>query len=168
MATKTEANMEDDTAAQTGSPVAALVGGTLVGIIGGAAMGWIWNWFRPFIVQQAVPGMYNLQGALIGWVAHIVHSALFGVLFTVLITQTVLAKRASSLLRRVAFGVAYGILLWAVAAGIVLPLALSISDIPAAPLVPNLHPSGLLAHLVYGLIIGVLITPIVRALSRVI
>jgi hypothetical protein len=58
-------------------------------------------------------------------------------------------------------GVAYGILVWFVAAGFVMPVWLQSVGFAGAPPVPNLAPMSLVAHVVFGAILGA-IYPIVR------
>ncbi len=151
---------------KTDTGVGILLSGAVAGIIAAAVMAPVWIYFRPAVITNMVAALYNLQGSLLGWVAHLVHGAIFGVLFAFLVTKSPLGENVSGTLRSVVAGLAYSIVLWIVGAGIILPLGLSISDVPWAPLVPNLHPAGLLAHLVYGAILGLLVPPLLSVTGK--
>lgn len=162
MSTQTSLRVEG----RTDTGIGILLSGGIAGLVAAAVMAPVWIYFRPFIVTNAAAALYNLQGSLMGWVVHLVHGTVFGVLFAFLVTKSPLGTKVGGVSRSVASGMAYSLVLWVVGAGIVLPLGLLISDVPAAPLVPNLHPAGLAAHLVYGAVLGLLVPPLLSATAK--
>jgi len=91
------------------------------------------------------------MNAVVGWITHEFHSVVFGLAYA-----GVLAPVPDSYADdwRWCLGVAIGwaIVLWALAAGVIMPLWLRLVGVPAA--VPSLSPAGLLGHLVWGLTLG--------------
>lgn len=162
MSTQTSLRVEG----RTDTGVGILLSGGIAGIVAAAVMAPVWIYFRPFIVTNAAAALYNLQGSLMGWVVHLVQGTIFGVLFAFLVTKSPLGETVAGLSRSVVSGTAYSLVLWIVGAGIILPLGLAISDVPSAPLVPNLHPAGLLAHLIYGAVLGLLVPPLLSTTDK--
>lgn len=106
------------------------------------------------VMVKAIPALYGQSGAAAGWVAHLFHSVVFGLVFVGLVEATPLARYADRLSTGVALGVGYGVLVWIVAAAVVMPLWLSAVGFPQAPAVPNVNPQSLVGHAVYGLVLG--------------
>lgn len=129
--------------------------GVIGGLIGGLAMGAILWMMQPAVIAGAIAGMYTLQGALIGWVAHLVHSVIFGVIFAAILSLPVLARYADTVWPSAILGLIYGVILWVVAAGLVMPVWLMAVGFPAPPPFPNwILPGSLVPHLVYGVLLG--------------
>ncbi|MDS0261018.1 histidine kinase [Haloarcula sp. S1CR25-12] len=108
----------------------------------------------PPLLESAIPALVGLSGGLAGWVVHMSISAVFGVVFVAALTQPRLAAVAESAGGVVGLGLAYGVILSVVAAGVVMPLWLSVVGFPSPPPLPNLGLMGLLTHLVFGLVLG--------------
>ena len=130
------------------------VSGVAAGLAGGAVMGVLLSVLMTPVIEAAIPALVGLSGGLAGWVVHMSISAVFGVIFAALVTLTPLADYTDRPLALVGVGLAYGAVLWIVAAGIVMPIWLSAVGFPMAPPVPNLNPTSLLVHLVFGAVVG--------------
>lgn len=89
-----------------------------------------------------VGALYGVANPLIGWITHTFHSIVFGLVFAALV------HRVSDRTRYYAIAFAWAAALWLVAAGVVMPLWLSLVGIDA-PL-PSISPASLAAHLVWG------------------
>jgi len=128
--------------------------GVEAGLIGGLAMGVLFSLLTPPVIENAIPALVGLSGGVAGWVVHMSNSAVFGVVFVTALKQPRLAGVAESPGGVVGLGLAYGAILWVVAAGVVMPLWLSAVGFPSPPPLPNLALMGLLTHLVFGLVLG--------------
>jgi hypothetical protein len=118
--------------------LAALVAGGTMGLLVGAVSG-----------QMPVIGaLYGVENVRVGWVTHLFHSVCFGLWF---VAATATWTRDDPLVLG-ALGASYGLLLWLVAAGVVMPLWLRAVGV-AAP-VPNLALPSLASHLVWGVVFG--------------
>lgn len=97
---------------------------------------------------------YGLQDPVIGWVTHEFHSVVFGFVFAGL-ASLLPTRYRHKVWPSVAVGVAWGFVLWVLAAGVVSPVWLRLVGIPAR--IPTLSVMLLLTHLVWGLVFGVLV-----------
>jgi hypothetical protein len=124
--------------------------GAVAGVAAGAAMAVWLVVLSPATIAVAIPRLYGLSGMLTGWAVHLTHGAVFGAGFAAI------ALGADSRPVVALLGLAYGLVLWFVAAGTLMPIWLASVGFPAAPPVPNLEPVVLGAHLVYGVVLGAL------------
>jgi uncharacterized membrane protein YagU involved in acid resistance len=101
-------------------------------------------------IENAIPTMYGLSGGAAGWVIHMFHVAILGVVFAAI------AERADldSLGPSVESGLAYGVVLWLVLAVLVMPVWLQTVGFAGAPALPNVNLQSLVGHLVYGGVLG--------------
>ena len=119
------------------------------GLAAGVGMGLIMHF-----VMGAMPlvgALYGQPTVLAGWLAHLVHSVVFALVFAAVLTRTSLGEYG--LLGIVGLGAVYGVVLELVAAGVVLPLwanAVGAADLP----VPFILPIGFVTHVVYGVLLG--------------
>lgn len=127
------------------------VDGLLAGILGGLAMAvyLVLSGFFNGLSPAVTLGFFDpsLQGGwLPGSLAHLAVSAVYGVIFALLFALPI---RRWPLLRRSGWlvGLAYGLILWALARGVLLPAA-------GSPLlrIGTIHLA--LAHALYGVILG--------------
>ncbi|WP_411965062.1 ATP-binding protein [Haloferax sp. YSMS24] len=123
---------------------------TVAGLTSGVVMG---------LVSQSLTGSLAIIGALygvmnggVGWILHLFHSLVFGVLFAVAVTR----RNPWHVLQRptamTALGGVYGLFLWFFASGFVMPLWLRAVGIPAT--VPSLSLPIFVAHAVWGVVFG--------------
>lgn len=125
--------------------VASLVAGGVMGGLLQAATGGI----------AVIGALYASMNVSVGWVTHLFHSVVFGIGFAMAMTNTRLGRYCAGTAGCVAGGVGYGVLLWLVAAGFVMPLWLRAVGVPA-PL-PNLGLGSLVGHVVWGMTLGGLV-----------
>jgi hypothetical protein len=136
---------------QTMSMGETAVDGLLAGLVGGvlmalflAAAGWLAG--TPPLTTLAYFDPAQAGSWLTGLLAHLAVSAIYGVLFGLLLGGVGLI-RPSALRWRLLLGMGYGLLLWVLAMGLVLTAV-------GAPLAQMPAWQFGLAHLVYGLALG--------------
>jgi hypothetical protein len=129
-------------------------GGVVCGLAGGAVMGILLSVVMTPVIQGAIPSMYGLSGGLAGWVVHMSHSAVLGVVFAGV--AAALPQYSDSIGKSAVLGAVYGVVLWVVLAAFVMPVWLSAVGSPANPPLPNFNPMSLAAHVAYGVVLGAL------------
>lgn len=146
--------MASETSTAVGTPVEqfAWKGGALAGLLGGIVMGAMLTMQMGPVIEVAIPSMYGLEGLAAGWLVHLFHSVVLGVVFAGILSATQLADSVG---RSAALGLAYGVILWVLLAALVMPVWLGAVGSPANPPLPNFNPQSLVGHLAYGLILGV-------------
>ena len=128
--------------------------GIVAGVVAAAVMGaMLTTMLRP-VIESAIPALYGLSGLAAGWAVHLFHGAVFGGLFAAVASRDPLDDYAASLGGAVGVGAGYGVVLWVVAAALVMPVWLGAVGFPAAPSLPNLDPQSLVGHLVFGVVLG--------------
>ncbi|MFB6280404.1 MAG: ATP-binding protein [Haloferacaceae archaeon] len=136
--------------ARAGVPPRRLGRVTAAALVAGVVMGGL---LQATTAGIAVIGaLYAGMNVGVGWVVHLFHSAVFGVGFAVALTVTRLRRLRERPAASAAAGVGYGVLLWLVAAGVVMPLWLRAVGVPA-PL-PNLDLASLVGHVAWGATLG--------------
>lgn len=122
---------------------------TLASLVGGVGMGLIlWSLTDAL---PAIGGLYGVQSLTIGWILHLFHSVVFGILFVGLL-EGPLRDDERTIGGRVALGTGYGLALWLVAAGFVMPIWLNAVGIESA--IPRLTLPSLLGHVTWGALLG--------------
>jgi len=96
---------------------------------------------------------YGTADPLVGWLTHEFHSVVFGFAFVGFVSVASDWWETDTW-TFVGVGLAWSLLLWAGAAGVVAPVWLRLLGVPAA--IPNLSVALLVSHLVWGLSLGVL------------
>jgi hypothetical protein len=124
--------------------------GVVGGILGATAMALLVTAMNPPTLAAAIPALYGLSGGVAGWVVHLSHGAVLGVVFV----AGVRALDVDGVGPTVGAGVAWGVLTWAGLAALLMPVWLSAVGFPGAPPFPNFAPPSLLWHVVYGLVLG--------------
>lgn len=132
-----------------------MAAGGVAGLVAGVVFGAMLQMMMTPVIAVAIPALYGLSGLAAGWVIHLVHSVVFGLVFAVIVSTTSLRRFAEKWSTGAVLGLAYGVLVWIVAAAIVMPLWLGVVGFPEVPPLPNLNPQSLVGHLVYGLLLGV-------------
>jgi hypothetical protein len=123
-------------------------GSVVSGVVAAAVMAVFLTLITPPVIAGAIPALYGQSGLVAGWLVHLTHGGAFGFLFAGL------AVGARSRLQLVGLGMGFGTVLWFVGAGAVMPIWLTSISFPGDIMVPNLEPLILVAHLVYGAVIG--------------
>lgn len=130
--------------------------GIVVGIAGGIVFGVLMQMMMPDILEMAIPGMYALSPSFaLGWLIHLFHSAVFGLIYAGIVQFDALAEYATRVSTGGGLGIAYGVIVWVIAASIVMPLWVGVM-LPVNPPVPDFNPMSLVGHAVYGVILGTL------------
>jgi hypothetical protein len=133
------------------SPNRAWLAGIGGGLVGGVGFGLVMHF-----VMGAMPVVGSLYGqptVLAGWVAHLVHSVIFALIFVALITRTGLRRYAGTSTRTAGLGTAYGAVLGIVTGAFVLPIWVNAMSGAGMP-VPLLSTPSFLGHLLFGLLLG--------------
>lgn len=130
--------------------------GALAGVVGSAVMGVLMFAQMPGVIEMAIPAMYGVAGPAVpvGFAVHLVHGAVFGVVFAGVLSTTSAGEWATSRLGALGLGVAYGALVWIIAAVVVMPIWLSAVGFPAAPPLPNISVPSLVGHVAFGAALG--------------
>jgi len=128
--------------------------GIVGGLLGGLVMGIVFSVLATPVLESAIPALYGLEGGTIGWAVHMSHSAVFGVVFAAVVSRPRVGPYADSAAALLGLGLGYGAALWVVAAGVVMPVWLDAVGFAGAPPLPNFDPTSLLAHLVFGAVLG--------------
>lgn len=122
----------------------------IAGIIAGVAMGgYIGTTGDTMLV---IGSLYGVESLVVGWTTHLFHSVVFAVLFAAGCSQNRLRNHLGTPARLAGAGLAWGMMLWLVAAGIIMPIWLQITGITA--MLPNFSALGLVAHLLWGGVLG--------------
>ncbi|WP_435177331.1 DUF6789 family protein [Halorussus sp. AFM4] len=147
--------MASETTTAVDAPTEQLAwrGGALAGLLAGVVMGAMLTMQMGPVIRVAIPSMYGLSGLGAGWVAHLFHSVVLGVVFAAVVGAV--PRYAESVGRSAALGVAYGVVLWVALAVLVMPVWLGAVGSPADPPFPNVNVQSLVGHVVYGLVLGV-------------
>lgn len=132
------------------------VGAALAGIVGGLVFGAMMQLMMRDVLEVAIPGLYGLgPGLALGWIIHLFHSAVIGLIYAAVVQLDALAEYANRVTAGGGLGIVYGVIVWVIAASIVMPLWVGVM-LPMDPPVPDFNPTSLVGHAVYGAILGVL------------
>ena len=126
--------------------------GVVGGIAGATVMAVLMSVMNAAVLAGAIPALYGLSGGIAGWVVHLSHGAVLGVVFAAILRAAGEDRAAGSI---VGLGLLWGVITWVALAALVMPVWLSTVGFPMAPPVPNFAPPSLLWHAVYGGVLGV-------------
>lgn len=130
-------------------------GGGLAGFVATVVMGIVISVMHLDTLRLAIAGLYGQSGNLIaGWIAHLVHGTLFGIIFALLMADPGLYRITDWHWKTIIAGIIYGLMLAIVGAGFIMPVWLGIVGFPTPPLIPNVTTSMLIWHLIYGIVLG--------------
>ncbi|WP_248515783.1 sensor histidine kinase [Salinarchaeum laminariae] len=135
-----------------GVPVVDLLRVSVAALVAGFAMGLLMDHIAG--IMPTLGAMYGVEHGLVGWVAHLFHSILFALLFAAGCTVAPLDDVASTVRGSTALGLGWGLVLWLVGAGIVMPVWMMAVNLDAT--IPNLTVITLVSHVVWGLLLGAL------------
>jgi signal transduction histidine kinase len=120
-------------------------------LAGGLAMGLVMQGLTGFV--PVIGALYGVDDRLVGWISHEFHSVVFGLVYAAILS-TLPHRYTNKMGRCVAIAVGFSLLLWAVAAGVVMPLWLQLVGLERP--FPNLTPASFAGHLAWGVTLGVL------------
>jgi hypothetical protein len=130
----------------------------LAGVVGGIAFGIPLQ----FVIERmpAIGALYTGgdPSLAVGWVAHLFHSAIFGLVFGLLSEARPVARLMRDNVGIAGFvGLGYGVALWSINIAFVWPVWLDTVGFPPAAewSVPFLAARPLMGHLIYGVTLGV-------------
>jgi hypothetical protein len=129
--------------------------GAAAGFVATAVMGVVISAMDLTTLRVAVAGLYGFSGNLAaGWVAHLAHGTLFGVVFAAILADPGLHRVSEWLWKTLVAGVVFGLVLSVVGAGIVLPIWLGVAGVDVGVSVPFVTVPSLVWHGVYGVVLG--------------
>jgi len=144
---------EASTRTDTGLALPDWQAGVVGGIAGAAVMAVLVSIMNAAVLAGAIPALYGLSGGIAGWVVHLSHGAVLGVVFAALVERGYPGEHAAGTVA--GLGLLWGVVTWIGLAALVMPLWLSAVGFPMAPPFPNFAPPSLLWHAVYGGVLGV-------------
>lgn len=130
-------------------------GGAFAGLVATTVMGIAITLGDLSVVREAIAGLYAMEGSLVvGWVAHLVHGMLFGLLFALVLSDPGLYRVSEWPWKTVLAGVVYGLVLALAGAGVVMPIWLGVVGFADPPAVPHVTAPLVAWHLLYGAVLG--------------
>ncbi len=149
------AQTETSEAAIAGVETNDLLHGAVGGLVGGIVFGVMMQMQMPMIMEGAIPGMYGLGESLAaGWILHLIHSVIFGLVYVAIARFEPIRSYATSMTSGVALGIGYGLVIWVIAASIIMPAWVGAMMPMMDPPVPDFVPESALGHAVFGLLLG--------------
>lgn len=130
------------------------VRGALAGLAAGIVTGGVLQLNDPAVLRSAIPAVYGVDGLLAGWVAHLAHGTIAGLVYATVADDENVRERAQTPDGGAALGLGYGLALWVVVAAVLVPLVLDAMGSAAAPGFPYVDLQALLAFLLLGTVIG--------------
>lgn len=130
--------------------------GGVSGLIAGIIFGLMLQFMMTPVISVAIPALYGLTGNVLGWIIHLIHSIIFGVIFTAIISIPQIKQYTDTQRGSGFVGLIYGVVIWVLAAAIVMPIWLQSVGFGNPPPLPNFNPQSLIGHLVYGVILGII------------
>lgn len=136
--------------------------GVAGGLVGGVGMGIVLH--AGANVMPFVGALYGWPTVTGGWVAHLVHSVLIGLVFALIVSRPVIREQMTTVSEFVVAGIVYAAAVGLVTSGVMLPVAMNLLGTISLP--ESLLPlpgvvGGVLvvlsvgvAHLVYGVLLG--------------
>lgn len=130
-------------------------GGAVAGFVATLAMGLAITVMDLQTLRLAIAGLYGQSGSVLtGWVAHLVHGSLFGVIFAAVLADPGLYRLSEWVWKSVVAGVVFALVLAVVGAGFVMPVWLAAVGFPSPPPIPNVTVPLLVWHGIYGVVLG--------------
>lgn len=149
---------ESQEAIEIGAPLESRIHwihGAIAGFVAALAMGVVMSLVNQAVLQNLIAGLYGLRGSLVaGWIVHLIHGTLFGVLFAIVLSDPTLYRVSEWSWKTILAGIVYGLVLALAAAGLIMPIWLSAVGLESPPQVPNVTVPIVAYHLVYGAVLG--------------
>ena len=121
----------------------------VVGLIGTIVFGLLAMVMMPDMMGM-IGAMYGFEGNMVvGWSAHLFHGAVFALVYAAIVSVDQLRPYASRVAHGAGLGLVYGVIIWVLAASIVMPFWLGMPE-----MVPDFNVMSLVGHIVYGVIVG--------------
>lgn len=146
-----------------------LIGGALGGVTGAGVFGFLLWSVDPTIVTESIPQIYGLEGGgATGWVFHLLHGVVLGIVFGFLITRSLILgtlmadvetpfiDRLSPHTRIIGAGLVYGLTVWVLLPGVILTVLVSVGNVVEP--IPLVSAYSLVGHLFYGMLLGALVS----------
>jgi uncharacterized membrane protein YagU involved in acid resistance len=137
------------------------LGAMLSGLVAGIVFGLLLQDGGSMTTIASLVGMSSVAA---GWVVHILISVVFALGFAAVVSVERLTRFADRWSGGVVTGATYGVVLWVVAAGVLMPLWLAAVG-AVAPAIPNLSLESLAGHVLYGAVLGGLYPALTRTIS---
>lgn len=132
-------------------------GGLLAGVVATIVMGVAISVMALETLRVAIAGLYGFEGSLLaGWAAHLVHGALFGLIFAAFLADPALHRVGERVWKSILAGAVYGLVLTVIGAGIIMPMWLDFVGFQNPPGILDITTATLVWHLVYGAVLGAL------------
>ena len=90
-----------------------------------------------------------------GWIAHLVHGTVFGVVFAAILTDPMVSAARKTPRRTVFTALVFGLALAVFGAGVLMPMWLEGVGVSDRPPLPNVTVPLVLWHGVYGVVLGI-------------
>lgn len=122
------------------------VGRRSAGVVGGLAAGMVFGMLMQMMgMMPMVAMLVGSDSMAVGWLVHLAISALFGVVYAVL-----LGSRAGSRAMTLVLGAVFGMVLWLVGPLLLMPakLGMPLLQVDATAL------QSLMGHVIYGVVLG--------------
>lgn len=127
---------------------------TMSGVIGGLVGGLVFGALMQMMgMMPMVAGLIGQESVGVGWVVHLVNSAIIGAIYGALVSP-----RAASWAAAAGAGVVYGVVWWVLGALFLMPLRLGMPPFQIGPM----QLQSLMGHVIYGLITGLVAFAVVR------
>jgi signal transduction histidine kinase len=123
----------------------------IAGAVAGIAMGVFFQLQTGLL--PVIGALYGVANPVVGWVTHLFHSVVFALLFAAICSRSVVQRYRTGVFRAGVLGVLWGVTLWLLAAGVLMPVWLSLVGFPTT--LPNLSGLGLVGHGLWGVVLGV-------------
>ncbi len=129
-------------------------GGIVAGLVAAVAMGVGITVVEPALLREQIAGLYGASGSLLaGWLVHLGHGVVFGLVFAVVVADPSLAGPSHRFPWSVVAGLGYGLILAVAGMGLLMPMWLEAVGL-AAPSLPFVDASLVGWHLVFGAVLG--------------
>jgi uncharacterized membrane protein YagU involved in acid resistance len=128
------------------------IAGVSGGVVGGVAFGVLMHVtdMLPMVAQ-----LVDSDAVAVGWLVHLFNSALFGAIFAVL-----LGRKAAQPVIAAAAGLVYGFVWWLLGALMIMPAWLGMSEMIFEVGADQWR--SLLGHLIYGVLLGLVTSLVIR------
>lgn len=124
------------------------LGSVVGGLLGGVLFGFVLQFVMNAI--KSVGALYGIESVAGGWIFHLFHAGLFGLAFGLFVTTPSVRSRIPDPGTLLFLGIIWGMFLWLVAAGYVMPVWLEGVGAVSDPPIPNIQLESGVGHFIYG------------------